>query len=679
MNIRATLTFIFLTFLCLINPDGRVFAQQTADSSKMWTPEMQMKVKNFGSLSVSPDGKRVAYTVIEAIMTADKSEQTTQIYLADADGSDSRQITFGEKSSSNPKWSPDGKTLAFLSNRRDNRNGIYLLRLDGGEAEPLTETKTGVADFEWSPDSASIAFTASEPKTADEEKADRARSDFRWIDENFRMSHLYVISVPESAGAEKREPQKITSGDFNVNTDFDWSPDGGKIAFTHSRSPKLDDWKSSDVSVVEIGTKKITPLAASPTAESSPLFSPDGKRIALLIHDDPPRWASSESIYIIPASGEGTPQKLADTPDNQPTLLGWSPDGKRLFFTEQKGTATSIYSINTESNKITEINKSSDEVYQNVTLNRTSAMFGFVRQKSDAAAEAFVSGTENFAPVQVSRANADLPRLPLGKTELVRWKSNDGREIEGLLTYPVGYQKGQRVPLILCIHGGPAQAWQQTFTAARFVYPYASFAARGYAVLRPNPRGSSAYGAKFRRANIKNWGIGDYQDLMTGVDAVIKMGVADENRLGVMGWSYGGFMTAWILTQTKRFKTASAGAPVTNLVSFTGTTDMTTLIPDYFESQPWENMDIYRKHSVMFNVKGVSTPTLIQHGEADFRVPISQSYEFFHALKQQGVPVRMMVLPRQPHGPNEPKMLLAVMESNLEWFDKYLGNISGQR
>ena len=301
-------------------------------------------------------------------------------------------------------------------------------------------------------------------------------------------------------------------------------------------------------------------------------------------------------------------------------------------------------------------------------------MFGFVRQTSDTPADAFVAAASDFTTVQITRVNEDVKLPPVGRTEVITWKSNDGKQIEGLLTYPVGYQAGQRVPMILNIHGGPAGVFQQTYLGGRGVYPLATFSARGYAVLRPNPRGSSGYGTEFRRANTKDWGFGDYQDLMTGVDKVIAMGVADPERLGVMGWSYGGFMTSWIVTQTQRFKAASAGAPVTNLMSFNGTADIPAFVPDYFGGQFWEIMDIYQKHSPMFNVKGVSTPTMIQHGEADIRVPISQGYEFYNALKVKGVPTRMLVLPRQPHGPTEPKMQLAAMKSNLEWFEKYIGS-----
>jgi dipeptidyl aminopeptidase/acylaminoacyl peptidase len=227
--------------------------------------------------------------------------------------------------------------------------------------------------------------------------------------------------------------------------------------------------------------------------------------------------------------------------------------------------------------------------------------------------------------------------------------------------------------LLVVIHGGPTGVFTQSSLAgSRSVYPLATFSSR-YAILRVNPRGSSGYGQKFRFANLKDWGGGDYMDIMAGVDRVIEMAVADPERLGVMGWSYGGYMTSWTITQTKRFKAASVGAGVTNLMSFIGTADIPSFIPDYFEGQPWEKLELYRSHSAMFNVKGVTTPTLIQHGEADERVPISQGYEFYNALKVQKVPVRMIVLPRMPHGPNEPKMVLKAKQTNLEWFEKYIG------
>jgi len=635
-----------------------------------WTPEMQIKVKTFGAPRVSPDGKRVVYMVSNELMAADKSEFVTQIYLSTTDGKDSYQITFGDKSSTNPKWSPDGNSIAFTSNRKDNKNNLYLLRLNGGEAEPLTDLKSNINDFEWSPDGRSIAYTMTDPKTEDEEKADKGKNDFRWIDENIKMSRLYVIPIAKDING-KREARKLTTGNFTVSN-FDWSPDGKQIVFAHAKTPVANDWTTSDVSMVEVASAKVMPFAATPAAENSPVFSPDGKSIAMLVSDVPVRWAQSGLIQVFSTAG-GTPKSLAASYDGQPNIAGWSPDGRRIYFSEAKGTGTQIYAIDIAANKIKEI-KTTGAVYQSINLNHSGTMFGFIMQTPARAPEAFVSRVDNFAPVQVSRANTDLRMPPIGKTEVIKWRSTDGKEIEGLLTYPVNYRVGQKVPLILNVHGGPTGVFQQTFIGGRGVYPLATFASRGYAILRPNPRGSSGYGTEFRRANIKDWGGADYQDLMKGVDKVVEMGVADPNRLGVMGWSYGGFMTSWIVTQTHRFKAASAGAPVTNLMSFNGTADIPSFVPDYFGGQAWENMESYQKHSPMFNVKGVTTPTMIQHGDADIRVPISQGYEFYNALKQQGVPTRMIVLPRQPHGPNEPKMQIAAMQANLDWFEKYLGS-----
>ena len=634
----------------------------------VWTPETALKVKSLGPVRVSPDGRRVAYGVTSAVMAPDKSELVTQIHVANADGGEAFQATYADKTSTNPRWSPDGKWLAFTSTR-SGKNNVYVLRMSGGEAEQVTDVKTSVGNFEWSPDGKWIAFTMPDPPTEDEEKGQKGRDDSRWVEENIKMSRLHVIPVAKDA-AGKREPRKMTKADYNVGGDFDWSPDGKWIAFTHTKAPKANYWTTADVSVVDVAGGEVKPLVATTAAESAPIFSPDGKWVAMLASDNPPRWAQSNSIQVVPAGG-GAAKTLTASFDGQPNMFGWSADGKNIYFSESRGTGTRLYSLGVAANTIAEIDRGT-EVLNSFDLNRSGTMFGFVSQKSDRAPEVFVTRVDSFAPVQVSRANADLQMPPLGKTEVVRWKSADGKEIEGLLTYPVGYEAGKRVPLLLNVHGGPAGVFQQTFIGGRGAYPLAAFASRGYAILRPNPRGSSGYGVEFRRANIKDWGGMDYQDLMTGVDHVVKMGVADPERLGVMGWSYGGYMTSWVITQTKRFKAASAGAPVTNLMSFTGTADIPDFIPDYFGAQPWDNMDVYRKHSPMFNVKGVTTPTMIQHGESDERVPISQGYELFNALRAQGVPTRMIALPRQPHGPNEPKMLLRVMQSNLDWFNKYV-------
>ncbi len=483
-----------------------VFVSSVAANAQTWTPEMQVKTRAVGAVQVSPDGKRVVYTVNEAVMTADKSEFVTQIWLATTDGKNAFQITFGDKSSQNPKWSPDGSRIAFTSNRKDNRNNLYVLRVEGGEAEPLTDLKGSVANFEWSPDGNFIAYTMSDAKTEDEEKNDKGRNDFRWVDENIKMARLYVLPVAKDANG-KREPRKLTAENYNVGG-FDWSPDGKTIVFNHTKSPVADSWTTSDISLIDVAGGKITVLAKTPAAENSPRFSPDGTKIAFVASDVPVRWAQSNTINIV-AAGGGTPKSAPISFDGQPGIAAWSNNGETIFFTEAKGTGTGIYSLNAATNKITEI-RAEDAVVSGLNLNRSGTMFGFVRQNSVTPPEVFVAPNNNLsAAVQISRVNAEMAKMPLPRTEVIKWKSTDGRDIEGLLTYPTGYQAGQKVPLILNIHGGPAGVFQQTFVGGRGVYPLATFAAKGFAILRPNPRGSSGYGTEFRRANIKDWGFVD--------------------------------------------------------------------------------------------------------------------------------------------------------------------------
>ncbi|MFN6963516.1 MAG: S9 family peptidase [Pyrinomonadaceae bacterium] len=661
------MTKLFRSLVLLILLSTAALAQN------VWTPELQIRTRAVGSPAVSPDGKRVAYTISDPVMTADRSEYVTQIWIASSDGKENYQVTFGDKSSTNPRWSPDGTAIAFTSNRKDNRNNLYLLRLRGGEAEPLTDLKgSSVADFDWSPDGKWIAYTMTDAKTDDEEKADKARNDFRWVDENVKMARLYVLPVENDASG-KREPRRLGIDGRHISA-FDWSPDGSTIAVSHVASPVANYWPTADVSLIDVASGRAAPLAASEAAENDPIYSPDGRWILLSVSDVPARWARASRLALYPSkpTTAAAPKQLAVTFDSQPNVVGFSADGRWIYFTEAKGTNTALYALDVDTDTIAEAIPTHG-VISALAMQKGGGVFAGVLQRADMPPELYAARLADRAPTKLSNANSDAARMAVGKTEVVKWKSKDGREIEGLLTYPVGYVAGKKVPLILNIHGGPAGVFNQTFIGGRGVYPLATFSQKGYAILRPNPRGSSGYGVEFRRANIKDWGGMDYQDLMTGVDHVIAMGVADPERLGVMGWSYGGYMTSWIITQTKRFKAASAGAPVTNLMSFNGTADIPSFVPDYFGGQSWEVPEVYAKHSAMFNIKGVYTPTLIIHGDADIRVPISQGYELYNALKAQNVPTRMLVLPRQPHGPTEPRMQLAAMQANLDWFEKYLG------
>jgi dipeptidyl aminopeptidase/acylaminoacyl peptidase len=647
------------------------------------TPEMMMKLRQIGSVQVAPDGKRVVFTVREAHLEGEQSEYVTQIHIANSDGSEPLQLTHAAKSSDSPQWSPDGTMIAFLSSRAGKRD-LWLMRVRGGEPVQLTAVRTAVSSYKWSPDGKTIAFTALDNASPEEEKATREKNDARVVDEHIKLSRLYVVSTEELSspagegrGRGKRETRLLTKGNFSVNggsrAGFDWSPDSKTIVVSHAKTPRPDDWTTSDLSLVDVASGTIKPLVGTPAAEFAPLYSPDGKSIAYVASDNPPTWGGTGAVHVIAAAGGSPPRKLADTYDRfgrYTELLGWSADGKRLYFAEARGTVLTINALPLDGPP--EVIGQADGWGTGVHLNATRNMIGLSLEAPGRPAEAHISRAEKWEPVKVSNVNKELSEISLSKTEVIRWKSVDQQEIEGLLTYPAGYEKGKKYPLLLVIHGGPMGVFTQSCIANPGPYPVATFAARGYAVLRPNPRGSSGYGHKFRYANYGDWGGKDYQDLMSGVDHVISLGVADADKLGVMGWSYGGFMTSWIVTQTKRFKAASVGAGVTNLMSFTGTADIPGFLPDYFGGEFWDKFEAYRDHSAMFKVKGVTTPTLIQHGERDERVPLSQGLEFYNALKRQGCTTKMVIYPRTPHGIEEPKLLIDAMNRNVAWFEQYV-------
>jgi dipeptidyl aminopeptidase/acylaminoacyl peptidase len=660
--------------LLLTAPD---FAQPRPPAKEPtgWTPHLMMQVREITSVLPSPDGKRVAFAVRRAVIEGNTSEYRTQIHIANADGTGAFELTHGPKSSEDPQWSPDGQTVAFVSDRSGKRN-LWLIAMRGGEAWRLTDVKTGVSHFKWSPDGKHIAFTAADPPTPDEKKKAKEKDDARVIDEQPRRERLYVVPTARNAGG----PRRLTAGDYSVTNfgqaaaPFDWSPDGKTIAFEHAPTTKLEDWTLADISVIDVASGTVKPLAATGAAQLSPHYSPDGRWVAFLKSDLPATWGFNKTIQVVPAAG-GEPRELAETADRWPRLVGWSADGKQIYYAESHGTSNRLCAVPPDGPPVVVSDRPGvmgTTADPRVRLNATRTAVGFSHQTSDEPPEAFVSRLDRFAPVKVSAVSAGLPKLALGRTEVRRWKAADGREIEGLLTLPVNYEPGKRYPLLLIIHGGPMGVWGQTFLAEPTRYPVAAFAARGYAVLRGNPRGSSGYGKAFRYANFKDWGGGDYRDLMAGVDEMVRLGIADEGRLGVMGWSYGGYMTAWTITQTQRFKAASVGAAVINLTSFTATTDIPSFVPGYFGAEPWEVPELYRKHSPIFHVKGVRTPTLIQHGEADDRVPIGQGYELYNALKRQGCPVQMVAYPRTPHLANEPRLVLDIMRRNVAWFDRHV-------
>ncbi|MEP6699798.1 MAG: S9 family peptidase [Bacteroidota bacterium] len=661
----AVISFLFV----------QAISAQTNPIAIGWSPEQCMKIKNITAVRVSPDGNKVLYTVREAMMTDDRSEYVNQVWLCNADGSNTIQLTKGDKNSSNPKWSPDGKWIAFTSSR-DSKNNLYILPFAGGEAEKLTDVKTSVGDYDWSHDGKMIAFTMADAAEDKEEKNKKSKNDWYFMDEEIKQNRLYVLWLNAKDTGGKYVQKKLTKDNYNVNA-FDWSADGKTIVYSYGRSPEVNDNVYSDISLIDIESGNIKSIANTGSGETNPLFSPDGKFIAYYCTGDPVDWSGPRHANIY-SLADGKSWRLKATPDENGGIIGWTPDGKNILWTEANKTLNSIYQLSIDGKTISEWNRGSKEMMGAASLNSTGTYLAFTLQTPSQLPEAYISPLNSFSPVKVTSINTGYAGKPLPKTELIKWKAPDGKEIEGLLTYPINYQPGQKVPLILNVHGGPAGVFQQNCVAAnQGSYPIAAFSEMGFAVLRPNPRGSSGYGTDFRMANRSDWGGKDFLDLMAGVDQVIKMGVADENKMGVMGWSYGGFMSSWIVGHTDRFKAASIGAPVVDLAHQNLTDDIEGFLPSYFKTDPWNDWSKYDAHSPLRFVQNVKTPVMLQHGEADQRVPFTNSVMFYNALRRRNVPVRLLALPRQPHGPTEPRMVLKVMQTNVEWFEKYIGDKKG--
>ena len=641
-------------------------ALTAADVPKSWTPELSMKVQAIAEVVPSPDGAQAAWTQTRSILETEKSEARTHIWIARASGDDRLQLTYGDKSATNPRFSPDGHTVFFLS-EREGKAAVYRIAIDGGEAERITEFKGTVAGYELSPNGKWIAFTGREPD-AEDDRAKKEKRDYRVIDDSPKNAALWISPVDADIGG-KRTVRQLDAGPYNI-TSPEWSPDSRRIAFETRPTPDADNGSKSDIFEVDIETARVKAIAATRATEAQPRYSRDGRYLAFVRSSDPPNAFAGNRIVLY-SLDNGQIRELPATHDESPFLIDWAKDSRSIYFLEAKGTRSVVYAMPVDGPARVAYMPTKGTI-GGARMNSTGTYLGLARQSSDEPVEAFIMPASGGEPMRLSAANTDLAKPPLGETRLIHWKSKDGKEVEGLLTLPVGYTPGKTVPLILNIHGGPAGAFSESFIGAAGLYPIASFAAKGWAVLRPNPRGSSAYGRVFRAANKNDWGGGDYNDLMSGVDSVVAQGIADPAKLAVMGWSYGGFMTNWVITQTTRFKAAAAGAGLSSMPSMWGTNDIPGILDDYFSGTPMDQSDLYVKLSPLYHVKNVTTPTLILHGEQDIRVPTSQGYEMYNALKRKGVETQMVVYPRTPHGPREPKFVLDIMQRHIEWVEKHL-------
>lgn len=634
-----------------------------------WSPGQTIKHKTVSTIRVSPDGKKVVYAVKELKIIEGKSEFINHLYLSGTDKMSTIQLTRGEKNNINPKWSPDGKQIAFLSNR-DGKNNLYLINIAEGEAERLTDLKSGITDFKWNNKGNQIAFISNDVQTKEEEENKKSGEDWYFMNEKFKQGRLYLLQLSKKDEHGMYETSVLTKENRHINS-FSWNPNDQWISYAHAASSGVEDNVFCDISMINVNSREVKVIANTPVGENQPLFSPDGNFIAYYNLDEKGIWGGTSSVKIFSIK-DNKVQTLADTPNGPAELISWSSDGKSVFTLEPFHTSSRIFKLSSHGKEVIEWNVGMKGVLGGLELNESGTHFGFTLQSTAISQDAYISNSLNFSPIKISNINPEFTGIPVPKTELIKWKSFDGMEIEGLLTYPLNYVAGKKYPFILNIHGGPAGSFNENFIANSSIYPLAAIAENDIFILRPNPRGSNAYGLKFRLANHRDWGGGDYKDLMAGVDYAISKGWVDPEKMGVMGWSYGGFMSSWVVGHTNRFKVASIGAPVVDLVTQDLTDDIPGFLPSYMEKQPYEDWAVYDEHSPLRFVQNVKTPVLLQHGEADIRVPFSQGLMYYNALKRRGVPVRMLVLPRQPHGPIEPALILKTSQTNLSWMLHYL-------
>ncbi len=640
------------------------------------------QIREVSQPELSPDGQWVAYAVRTRMLKEDKNEQ--RLWMISNHGGDPISLTAEGVSSSHPRWSPDGKYIAFLSARNNGKAQVLLLNRLGGEAAHLTDSPQGVDDFEWSPDSTRLVLILRDPKPEDLEAAkekdkdkpaaaakpktpppfviDRLqfkRDTVGYLDR--RRTHLYIFDV-----ASKKTTQ-ITSGDFD-DAEPAWSPDGKSLAFTSNRStPDPDATYNSDIWVIASDTSDkgahLTQITTNPGPDRSPAWSPDGKWIAFISQTDVKAMIyATHHLAVAPSSG-GETKVLTLAFDRSVRRPRFSADSRSIYFIADDDGTESLCRIFVAGGEVTRPIGGRLTV-ASYSLGKDGAIAAQIGML-DRPDEIYLSNEKDLT--RLTKTNDALfAQLHLAQADYVHFKSKDGTSIAGYLYKPVDYTPGKKVPTLLNPHGGPVGQYSASFYHLAQLY-----AANGYAVLLPNPRGSSGYGQKFCEAIFADWGNKDYQDDMAMVDYAVAQGIADPDKLGVGGWSYGGMSTDFIIAQTTRFKAAVSGASIALMTSGYGH-DQYLKDYDFELGSPWENKAAWEKISPFYRVKNITTPTLFMGGDVDWNVPIIGSEQMYQALKSLGRTTELVVYPGEFHGFTTPSHIKDRLERYLAWYAHYV-------
>ncbi|TNE65932.1 MAG: S9 family peptidase [Alphaproteobacteria bacterium] len=615
---------------------------------------------------ISPDGKWVAYTVQKNDLEKDAS--TSQVWMAAADGSAELPMTGVDYGASHARWSPDGKYLAFLAAKGDDAESqVWLLDRRGGEAQQYTHVKQGVDSFEWSPDGANMLLTITDakPDEGDDESPrpwviDRLQfkeDGVGYLDR--RRQHFYLFDG-------KAEPVQLTSGDYDDASPA-LSPDGKWLAFASNRTAEPDGNTNSDIWVVAtdaaLAERPLRQLTTNPGADLSPAWSPDGKSITYVTVTDVAKiWYATHHVAVIPANG-GEPQVLTGAYDRMAFAPFFGADGKTVYFRAEDDGQQPLVAVDVGSGKIKRV--AGDQAV--IDGADAGAKGTFALSLSTAASPHEIFMLKGGKLVRLSHQNDQtLAQVDLAAVREVRFKSSDGTEVEAFIYLPPGYEAGKRYPTILRPHGGPVSQH-----SSGFYEEGQALAARGYVVIAPNPRGSSGYGEAFCAELFANWGMKDFEDVSAAVDFAISEGIADPDRLGVGGWSYGGILTNYVITKSTRFKAAISGASEVLYRANYGH-DIYQALWEAELGLPWETPEAWERITPFNDVGKVTTPTLVIGGKEDWNVPILNSEQLYQALKRRGIDTQLVVYPGETHSIERPSFVRDRLERYFDWYGKYL-------
>jgi len=620
-----------------------------------------------GGAQISPDGNWVAYTVNGTDFKSDT--YPSQVWLANVTTGEKYQLTGGTKSSSSPRWSPDGKWLGFLSNRIEDKNQVFAIRPTGGEALQITKHETGVNTFAWSPDGKTIAYSATEPAAQTMKDRNDRYAPYQVVRRDYEFVYLWTVDVAESMKAAGPGKQRTTGKDYNVSS-FSWAPDSTRIAFSATINPDLIQGNTSDVYLLNVSDNVVRKIVALPGSDSNPNWSPDSTMLVFRSVLGNTTFGINSRLAVMAVDG-GTPRSITQEFDEEPSFVAWNRDG--IYFAGSQKTASHLFRVDPASAKVTRMTSPDNLMASGFSFTSDGSTIAFTSNSPTALNEVYVSKLDGFSPRVLTNMTSQVKDFTLATREVISWKSQDGATIEGILIKPADFDPAKKYALLTVIHGGPTGVdLPGLLSGDTRYYPADIWAARGALVLKVNYRGSAAYGEAFRRLNHKNLGVGDAWDVLSGVDNLVAKGWVDPKKIGCMGWSQGGYISAFLTTNSTKFAAISVGAGISDWATYYYNTDITQFTLNYLGDNPVNDPEIYRKTSPISNVKAAKTPTLIQHGELDRRVPIANGYELRQALEDRKVPVEMVVYKGFGHGITKPKSMRAVMEHNLAWFNHYI-------